>query len=157
MARINEAPIADPLIDDARKARPSWVEFFADITRGDVGTTWTPSITGLTETGTPTISGVYYQNSGFTDWAVKIVPATDTSSTSGITFITLPFSVTADAACFAVTGFTAAAGVINAAAALAYLPTWVAITSPVTITGRVKINMKITYFNILYLGVFYGR
>jgi len=138
MAKLNEAPIAEALIDDSKKARPAWVEFFADITRGDVGTTWTPSITGLTVTGTPTISGVYYQNNGFTDWAVKIVPATDTSSTSGVTYITLPFDVTADAACFAVTGFSAAMGVINASARLAYLPTWVTITAPITITGRVK-------------------
>lgn len=138
MAKISDAPIAENVIDDSKKARPAWVEFFADLTRGDVGTTWTPVITGLTVTGTPTISGVYYQNSGFTDWAVKIVPATDTSSTSGVTFITLPFSVAADAPCTAVTGFTASMGVINAAAKLAYLPTWAAITSPITITGRVK-------------------
>lgn len=138
MAKINEAPIADPLIDDSRKARPAWVEFFANLTRGDVGTTWTPAITGLTSTGTPTISGVYYQNNGFTDWAVKIVPATDTSSTLGVTFITLPFTVTADVPCFAVTGTSSASGIVNASSARAFTPTWAAITAPVTITGRVK-------------------
>lgn len=138
MSKISDAPIAENLIDDAKKARPAWVEFFADLTRGDVGTTWTPVITGLTVTGNPTISGVYYQNTGFTDWAVKIVPATDTSSTLGVTFITLPFSVSVDTVCFAVTDLTAAAGVVNASAKLAYLPSWSAITAPVTITGRVK-------------------
>jgi len=138
MSIISDAPIAENLIDDAKKARPAWVEFFASITRGDVGTTWTPVITGLTSVGTPVISGVYYQNQGFTDWAVKIVPGTDTSSTSGVTSIALPFGVINDAPCFAVTGFTGAIGVINAAAKLAYLPTWTSITSPVTITGRVK-------------------
>lgn len=138
MSKISDAPIAENVIDDSKKARPAWVEFFASITRGDVGTTWTPEITSLTTVGTPTISGVYYQNNGFTDWAVKIVPGTSTSSTSGVTFITLPFTVAADSPCFAVTGFTAAMGVINASAKLAYLPTWTAITSPITITGRVK-------------------
>lgn len=135
---ITEAPISDNVIDDSKKARPTWVEFFASLTRGDVGTTWTPVITGLTSTGTPTISGVYYQNAGFTDWVVKIVPATDTSSTLGVTFITLPFGVTADQPCFAVTGTSAANGVVNAAAKQAYTPTWTAITAPVTISGRVK-------------------
>ncbi len=138
MSRISDSPITEKLADDNGKARPAWVEYFAELARGDVGTTWAPAITGLTVTGTPTISGVYYQNKGFTDWAVKIVPATDTSSTLGVTFITLPFTVTADTPCFAVYGSTVAGGIINAAAALAYLPTWAAITTPVTITGRVK-------------------
>jgi hypothetical protein len=114
------------------------VEFFAQLTRGDVGTTWTPVITDLTFVGTPTISGVYYQNNGFTDWAVKIVPATNTSSTLGVTYITLPFTVTADTPCFTVTGTSSANGVVNAAAARAFLPTWTTITTPITITGRVK-------------------
>ncbi len=138
MSKISEAPISDPVIDDARKARPSWVEYFANLGRGDVGTTWNPSITSLASTGTPTISGVYYQNQGFTDWAVKIVPATDTSSTLGVTFITLPFTVAADTPCFVVTGTSYSVGVINAAAAVAYLPTWALITTPITITARVK-------------------
>jgi hypothetical protein len=135
MSRISDAPIAENVIDDSKKMRPAWVEFCANLTRGDVGTTWTPSITSLASTGTPTISGVYYQNQGFTDWTVKIVPATDTSSTLGVTFITLPFTVTADNPCFAVYGSTVAGGIIKASAALAYLTTWVAITMPVTITG----------------------
>ena len=138
MSIISDAPIAENVIDDSKKARPAWVEFFANLTRGDVGTSWTPVITGLTSTGTPTISGVYYQNAGFTDWAVKIVPATDTSSTLGVTFITLPFSVTTDQPCFATYGTVVAGGIVNAAAKQAYLPTWAAITTPVTITGRVK-------------------
>lgn len=135
---ISEAPIAENVVDDSKKARPAWVEFFAELNRGDIGTTWSPVITGLTSTGTPTISGVYYQNAGFTDWVVKIVPATDTSATQGVTFITLPFSVTADQPCFIVTGTTAAIGAVNAAAKQAYTPTWTSITVPVTISGRVK-------------------
>jgi len=138
MSKISDAPIAENVIDDAKKARPAWVEFFANLTRGDVGTTWTPTITSLTSTGTPTISGVYYQNQGFTDWAVKIVPATDTSSTLGVTTIALPFSVTADTICSVVTGTSNSTGVVNAAGKLAYLPTWTVITTPITITGRVK-------------------
>ncbi len=138
MSKISDAPISEKLADDNGKARPAWVEFYAELTRGDVGTSWTPAITGLTEVGTATISGVYYQNLGWTDWAVKIVPATNTSSTLGVTYITLPFNVTADVPCFVVTGNTTAQGVIASASKLAFLPTWTTITTPITITGRVK-------------------
>jgi len=138
MSKISDAPISEKLADDNGKAKPAWVEFYAELTRGDVGTTWSPAITGLTEVGAATISGVYYQNLGWTDWAVKIVPGTNTSSTLGVTYITLPFNVTADTPCFAVYGSTVGAGIIQASAKQAYLPTWALITTPITITGRVK-------------------
>lgn len=131
------APIADKLLDDTGKLRPSWVVYFSELNRGDAGTTWNPTITGLTTVGTPTITGVYYQNNGFTDFAVKIVPGTNTSSTLGVTTITAPFSVAQDAAINVVTGTSNAQGVINTGKTI-YLPTWSLITSPVTITGRVK-------------------
>ena len=135
---ISQAPIAEKLADDNGKARPAWVEFFSELTRGDIGTSFTPSITGLTEVGAATISGVYYQNSGFADWAVKIVPGTNTSSTFGATFIALPFNVTADMPCFAAGESGVSVGVIIASSRIAFLPTWTAITTPLTISGRVK-------------------
>lgn len=132
------APIADKVLDDNGKLRPSWVEYFSQINRGDAGTTWNPTITGLTTVGTPTITGVYYQNSGFTDFAVKIVPGTNTSSTLGVTTITTPFSVAQDVAINVITGTSNAQGVVTASSRTIYLPTWALITSPITITGRVK-------------------
>jgi hypothetical protein len=112
--------------------------YFSEVNRGDVGTTWTPVITNLTAVGTPTITGVYYQNGGFTDFAVKIVPGTNTSSTLGSTTIALPFAVVADAAANVVSGVNVAQAAINASGRLVYLPTWSVITVPITITGRVK-------------------
>ena len=138
MSKISEAPIAEKLADDKGKARPAWVEFFADLTSGDVGTSWTPTIANLTTVGIPTISGVYYQNTGFTDFAVKIVPATSTDSVFGSTTIPLPFSVTADTGCFVVFGSTILAGIIGASTKQVFLPTWTGVATPVTITGRVK-------------------
>ena len=132
------APIADKALDDSGKFRPTWVVYFSELNRGDVGTTWSPVVSNLTSVGTPTITGVYYQNQGFTDFAVKIVPGTNTSSVAGSTTIALPFSVTADTAAHTVTGTTIVDGVVNASGKLIYLPTWSLITSPVTITGRVK-------------------
>jgi len=135
---ISLAPIADKVLDDNGKLRPSWVEYFSQLTRGDVGTTWNPTIENLTSTGTPTISGVYYQNLGFTDFAVKIVPGTDTSSTAGSTKIVLPFTVTADVPVGVVTSTNAAFGTVSASTKTVFLPTWTAITTPITITGRVR-------------------
>jgi hypothetical protein len=132
------APIADKALDDSGKFRPSWIVYFSEVNRGDVGTTWTPVITNLTAVGTPTITGVYYQNGGFTDFAVKIVPGTNTSSTLGSTTIALPFTVVADTVANVVSGVNAAQGVVNASAKIVYLPTWSVITVPITITGRVK-------------------
>ena len=133
-----QAPIADKALDDTGKFRPTWVVYFSSLNRGDVGTSWTPVITNLTNVGTPTISGVYYQNQGFTDFAIKIVPGTNTSSTLGSTTVALPFSVTADTAAHVITGTSIVDGIINASGKLIYLPTWSLITSPITITGRVK-------------------
>ena len=132
------APIADKVLDDAGKFRPTWVVYFSELNRGDVGTSWTPVVSNLTSVGTPTITGVYYQNNGFTDFAVKIVPGINTSSTLGSTTIALPFSVTADSIAGTVAGVTSLSGVVNASGKLIYLPTWSLVTVPVTITGRVK-------------------
>lgn len=134
----NEAPIAEKLAGNDGKARPSWVEFFSAITRGDVGTNWNVTINNLTVVGTPVITGVYYQNAGFTDFAVKIVPFTSTSSTLGTTFITVPFGVVNDVPCNVVTGNNVAFGVVLSGSKQINLPTWSAITTPITITGRVK-------------------
>jgi hypothetical protein len=132
------APIADKALDDNGKFRPTWIEYFSAVNRGDVGTTWTPVISNLTSVGTPTITGVYYQNNGFTDFAVKIVPGTSTSSVLGTTTIALPFTVVADAAANVVNGVNVAQAAINSSGKLVYLPTWSLITVPITITGRVK-------------------
>jgi hypothetical protein len=132
------APIADKALDDNGKFRPTWIEYFSAVNRGDVGTTWNPTVSNLTAIGTPTITGVYYQNGGFTDFAVKIVPGTSTSSVLGTTTIALPFAVVVDAAANVVVGVNVAQAAINSSGRLVYLPTWSVVVVPITITGRVK-------------------
>jgi len=132
------APIADKLLDDGGKLRPSWVEYFSASDRGDVGTTWSPTVVDLISVGVPTISGVYYQNYGFTDFVVKIVPATSVSSTLGTTTIALPFGVTADVVANTVAGSGVFFGIVNAASRTLFLPTLSAVTFPITIAGTVK-------------------
>lgn len=133
-----EAPIRAKVIDSNGLATPTWTEYFGDITNGDVGTSFTPTFSNLTTVGTPTITGVYYQNQGFTDFFVKIVPATSTSSVAGTTSFPLPVTVSADTGCFTIEGGGAAVGVINASSQTVFPPTWTGATIPITITGRVK-------------------
>lgn len=137
-ANANQSPIAAKVIDDKGKVTPVWANYFDSIVQGDVGTSFKPNITGLTSIGAPTISGVYYQNQGFTDFYIKIVPGTSTSSTLGTTFCTLPFQVTADTGGSVVTGTSAVPCAINSAAGIVYFPNWTAITTPITISGRVN-------------------
>lgn len=139
MANLNQSPIAERMIDaDTLKCRPAWQQYFDSVSAGDVGTTWSPQIMNLTSVGAPTITGVYYQNQGFVDFYVKIVPATNTSSVAGSTYILLPFTVNADSGGFVVEGSACSLAAINASSGFVYLPTWTAQTSPITVSGRVK-------------------
>lgn len=94
----------------------------------------------MTTVGTPDITGKYYRDGRFIDFWVKIVAGTSTSATAGTTYIeSLPFIVSTDAPCFAVTGTTGAAvGVVQASGNRIYVPTWTTVTTPLTITGRVE-------------------
>lgn len=134
---FNEAPIRDAMVDDGRKCRPSWADYFSALDSGDVGTSFTPTFTNLTVNGTPTITGVYYQNQGMTYFAVKVVPGIDTSSVFGSTSFTVPFNIIADTGCNAVAGISVSQGVVTTGK-LVYTPTWTNLAAPVTITGLVK-------------------
>lgn len=144
MARILEAPIYEELAYKDGKARTAWVLFFQNLIIGDRGRTknspqgvWTPTATNLTTVGTPTITGNYYQNQGFTDFWITITPATSTSSTAGTTYFDLPFDVLVDSSCTAINGLTGAAlGVVVASSNRVYPPSWAAITNSITINGR---------------------
>lgn len=133
-----EAPIKAKIANDIGIVTPTWTEYFAQLTNGDVGTSFTPTFSNLSSTGIPTISGVYYQNQGFTDFYVKIVPATDTTSVAGTTSFIVPFTVSADAGCWAIQGAGAGIGAVNATSQTVFPPSWTAATVPITISGRVK-------------------
>jgi len=135
---FNEAPISERVVDENDKARPAWVEFFSLLTRGDIGTTWNPNIVNLGSVGAPTITGVYYQNNGFTDFAIKIVPTTNTSSVLGSTSVLLPFNATVDTGAFVIAGNTSSTAIVNSSSDTLFFPTWTNITSTISITGRVK-------------------
>ncbi len=137
---VSPPPIYESLAEQNGKPRLPWILFFNELFLGDTGTSFTPVFNGLTIVGTPSITGKYYRDGRFIDWWVKIVAATSTSSTAGTTYIeTLPFVMTTDAPCFAVTGTTGfAAGVCQASSNRIYVPAWTTVTTLLTITGRVE-------------------
>jgi len=119
----------------------SWYLFLQNLIVGDTGQTssspWVPVATNLTFAGSPpVITGNYYQNEGFTDFWIRIVPGTSTTSTAGTTYFDLPFAVTVDGACI-VGGLPGAVGLIDAATKRCFPPPWSAVTANITISGRV--------------------
>ena len=82
---VEAPPVYQPLSENGQPAALPWILFFNSIYDGDSGTTWEPSFTGLTTTGTPTITGKYFRISGkLIYFNVVITPATNTSSVAEI-------------------------------------------------------------------------
>lgn len=135
-------PIYESLSEQNGKPRLPWILFFNQMFAGDSGTDWTPAFVNLTIVGTPSITGKYYRNGRFIDFWVKVVPATSTTSVAGTTYIsTPPFTITTDAVCHALAGTTGIdAGICRAADNRIYVPSWAALATPLTITGRVEAN-----------------
>lgn len=141
MSTVKEPPIYEIMIDEEGKSRIPWALFFDNIFRGDTGTAWTPTFTNLTQTGTPTITGTVYRiGRSMAYFSVRIVPATDTTSVAGTTYINnFPLTLTADGACLAVSGLLGSiAGMCDSATNRIYVPAWAAVTVPLTVVGFVE-------------------
>lgn len=140
MSNITPPPSGTEIVDNSRKGILPWIQFFENQYLGDLGTTFTPVFTNLTEVGAATKSGVYFRLSqGLYYFAVTITPATSTSSTAGTTYFTFPLDITRDGANLAVAGVGLAGGGINAASDNRIYPaSWSAVTGAVTIVGLVE-------------------
>lgn len=62
-----------------------------------VWTTWTPSRTGWTDVGSPTVTGRYCQVGPVIHFQIKVVPGTTVATTAGTSYTTLPVSCGASA------------------------------------------------------------
>lgn len=138
--RSSLIPATDPVVDQEGKMTIRWLLFLQQLLNGDPGVAWTPNFVNLNSNGAPTITGVYYENSGFIDFFARIVPAVNTSSTSGATYLELPFQPSSDCAGFTVTGNNATPSGIVASQRRMWLPGWNNLTTPITATGRVPIQ-----------------
>lgn len=119
-----------------------WIIYFTGLSVGDQGTQWVPEFQNLITVGTPTFSGVYYKlGSLLTYFTATVTPATSTTATTASTFIdNFPELISADGACFAVSGITGSieAGIAQGNSNRIFVPGWSAITVPVTVCGFIQ-------------------
>lgn len=137
---IEPPPSIHPLLEgQPYNADLKWIIFFNDLYNGDIGTTWTPTFVNLSQTGTATITGRYYQVSQYlTFFNIQIVPATDTSSTAASTYCNnFPLRFSSNSICLASTGTGAvqAVGGINSSDNGIYTPTWTSLSSTINVIG----------------------
>lgn len=132
----------EALVDDQRVTTLPWLSFFDAVASGDGGTTWTPTFTGLTEVGTATKTGRYYQISrSLVYFRIVITPATNTSATAGTTYCdNFPLNITAAGAAMSLSGATAALAGVTSSPKRIYTGSWSLLTTPVTITGLIEAN-----------------
>ena len=140
---ISPPPLYEPVVDQDGIANGSWTLFFNSIFTGDNGTDWTPSFVNLGSTGTPTITGRYYQISGnLVYFRIVVTPATNTTSTAGTTYVeNFPLNIRGDGACFSLnpsSGVGGTIGVVAAASGRIFTPSWTAVTVPVIVVGIVE-------------------
>lgn len=133
-----EPPTYAPIVDNAGKVALPWDLFFTALFEGDLGDTWLPNFINLGVSGTPTISGRYYQiSSEIAVFWVDIQPSTNTSSIAGTTYIdNFPLTPSADGFCVAVSGGQGTnAGMIDASTNRIYTPAWSSVSIPITVIG----------------------
>lgn len=140
MSSVKAPPTYSKLTESDGKAALPYLLFFDQLFRGDTGKTWTPNFTSLATTGTPTITGRYYQISkAICLFKIDITPATDTTSTAGTTYSNFPLTMNGNGICFAVSGLLGTnAGMCDRATNRIYVPAWSAVTVPLTVLGVVE-------------------
>lgn len=141
MTKVSPPPIYELLADQNGKPTIPWILFFNQIFKGDTGTTWTPTFTNLSVTGTPTITGRYYKISdSIVYFSVNLIPATDMTSVPGDTYINnFPLTMKADGICFAVSGQLGTnSGMCEKTSNRIYTPQWSVVTVPLTVVGIVE-------------------
>lgn len=144
MSALNPPPLYSPLIDD-EEGKPTlpWTIFLNQLYEGDTGESWTPTFTGLTETGTPTITGRYYRLGRIVKFFITIVPDTDTTAVAGTTYVNnFPLVFAGDGVVFAVSGNLGdGPGHIVASNNRIYTPAWTAVTVPLTLVGEAELSI----------------
>ena len=135
-------PIRDNLIeDDTGAISMPWILFFNQTFNGDSGAAWTPTFTDLTESGTPTITGRYYQLSKYvTYFNIIVTPGTNTSAVAGTTYVdNFPLTAYSNGICGTVSNrLGGSLGMVEATSNRIYVPAWTTLTTPVNIIGIVE-------------------
>lgn len=137
---VQPPPIYEPVIGQDGKATLPWILFFNQVFTGDAGTSWAPTFTGLTISGTPTLTGTIYRlSSRLVFFSALITPATSTTAIAGTTYIdNFPLTINKDGSVLAASANSASPGMAVAASQRIYTPAWSAFTTPVTISGLLE-------------------
>lgn len=132
-------PLYDKIIGEDDKANLNWTIFFQAVANGDAGQDWQPTFQNLTVSGTPIITGRYYQISKYlTLFRISIDHnGGNSSSTAGTTYAEgFPLALGADGIVFAVSGNLGdGPGQIVANSGRIYVPGWTTVSAPITIIG----------------------
>lgn len=141
MSKREAPPLQHPLVNEDGTPSIPWVLFFNALYTGDRGSGWSPTFTGLTISGVPTVTGKYYRLSDrLVYFTIRVVPGTSTTATAGATYASnFPLTFNGDGACLAVSGnLGSGAGMIDATNQRIYVPSWSAVTVPLTIVGMAE-------------------
>ena len=137
-------PVQQPLLDQSGGTNILWILFFNSLFNGDAGVSWTPIISGLTNTGgTPKVSGRVYKLSNYlTFFRLSIVPepSGNTSSVAGTTYVdNYPYVMSADGLCGSVSSKKGGSlGMCEQATNKIWLPTWTTVGAVVSVIGMVE-------------------
>lgn len=142
MSRALLPPKTEILVDDDKFPTLNWLTFFDAIANGDIGTVWTPTFTGLTETGTATKTGVYYRlTNKLAYFRIVITPATNTTAVLGTTYCNnFPLNISAAGLVGTISSYTASVSGATSSDKRIYTAAWAAIASPITIVGILEVS-----------------
>ena len=138
---VQPPPTRNPLTEKQGELTMPWLLFLNQTFNGDSGTPWTPTFISLTEVGTATITGRYYQISQYLCYFnVLVTPGTNTSAVAGTTYIdNFPLTSASNGFCLAVTNkLGGSLGMVEASSNRIYVPGWTTITTPLNIIGVVE-------------------
>lgn len=135
----NKPPVGTQVVDANGFITVPWSLFFQGLATGDPGTLWTPVFSGLT--GTPTISGKWYQIGQYKAFFEATINGTS-STTAGTAYISnFPDTINADTVILAANSTTnigIGTGIARATNQRIYVPTWNVVTNIVTISGVIE-------------------
>lgn len=138
---VQPPPVRNPLTEAQGSLTMPWLLFFNQTFNGDAGTTWTPTFTSLTTSGSPTITGRYYQISQYLCYFnILITPATNTSATAGTTYCNnFPLTMSSNGFCVSLSNnLGGGLGMATASSNRIYTPTWTTVTTPINLIGVVE-------------------
>lgn len=116
---------------------------YRDLAGQDKWTAWTPTRTGWTDVGTPTVVASYRVVGAQCFIQMKVTPATTVATTAGTSYITLPIrakgyaglGTMADSATNVVVGMC----MVDVTNSRMYLPTQLATSDPLVIAGYYQV------------------